>query len=156
MHENHVAHQYVAIALTFPFLIWPTLGSTYANIMLDPSNMFPESFHLGRIDRSKDFRRKVKSYLRTRHPTRHSLTLVCPVDMTQPMGHPSTYPSRVVTSRPPEHEDGMTPCNPSPIDVYHLGNLIQEYTCRFVRCSLLTSALTDGSRNIKGLSSWST
>ena len=88
---------------------------------------------------SKDFRRKVKSYLRTHHPTRYSLINFGLSRRYEPTsGHPSTYPSRVVTSRPPEHEDGMTPCNPSPIDVYHLGNLIREYTCRFVRCSLLT------------------
>ncbi|KAH9987573.1 hypothetical protein BJV77DRAFT_1152165 [Russula vinacea] len=57
MHENHVAHR----------------DCTYGNLMLDPSNMFPESFHPSVIDRSKDFRRKAKWYSRTRRPTRYLL-----------------------------------------------------------------------------------
>jgi hypothetical protein len=47
--------------------------STYGNIMFDPSNMFPESFHPVVIDRSRDFRRKAKCYLRTWRPTGYLL-----------------------------------------------------------------------------------
>jgi hypothetical protein len=61
MHENHVAHRYVTIALSFFFFDMAyTRDCTYGNIMLDPSDMFPESFHPSVIDRSKDFRRKAK------------------------------------------------------------------------------------------------
>src|SRR5580693_5462127 len=51
----------------------PYSDCTYENIMLDPSNMYPESFHPVEIGRSKDFRHKAKWYSRTWRPTRYLL-----------------------------------------------------------------------------------
>lgn len=41
--------------------------------MLDPTNMYPDSFHPIAMGRSRDFRHKVKGYSRTRRPTRYLL-----------------------------------------------------------------------------------
>ena len=74
MHENHVAHRHVVIALTLSFSdIVYARDCTRANIMLDPSTVFPKSFHPAAIERSKDFRRKVRWYSRTRRPMRYLL-----------------------------------------------------------------------------------
>ena len=129
MHENHVAHRYVVITLIFLFLIWPTARDcTYGNIMLDPSNMFPESFHLTVIDRSKDFRHKAKWYSRTRRPTRYLLIDFGLSRRYDPAnGSPLEKPLRGGDKSAPEHQDRVTPCNPFPTDVYYLGNLAREY-----------------------------
>ena len=127
--REHVAHWYVVITLIFLFLIWPTARDcTYGNIMLDPSNMFPESFHLTVIDRSKDFRHKAKWYSRTRRPTRYLLIDFGLSRRYDPAnGSPLEKPLRGGDKSAPEHQDRVTPCNPFPTDVYYLGNLVREY-----------------------------
>jgi serine/threonine protein kinase len=129
MHENHVAHRYVVIALTFPFLNMVYIRDcTYGNIMLDPSNMFPESFHPAAIDRSKDFRRKAKWHSRTRRPTRYLLIDFGLSRRYDPAnGPPLDIPIRGGDKTAPEHEDRATQYNPFPTDVYYLGNLAREY-----------------------------
>lgn len=101
---------------------------TYQNIMLDPSNMFPESFHPAAIDRSKDFRRKAKWYSRTRRPTKYLLIDFGLSRRYDPAnGPPLDTPLRGGDKSAPEHQDRVTPCNPFPTDVYYLGNLVREY-----------------------------
>ena len=117
--------------------------------MLDPSGMYPDSFHPADPSKSKDFRRKAKGYSRTRRPTRYHLidfghsrfydpTSGPPLDQPLPGGDKSA----------PEHQDGKTPCNPFPTDVYYLGNLVRENYMQvcviFYRLAkhLLTSMLT--------------
>jgi serine/threonine protein kinase len=138
MHENHVAHRYVAVALTFPFLIWPNIRDcTHENIMLDPSNMFPESFHPAVIDRSKDFRQKAKWYSRTRRPTRYLLIDFGLSRRYDPAnGPPLEKPLRGGDKSAPEQQDRETPCNPFPTDVYYLGNLVREYYIQVIRVPL--------------------
>ena len=114
-----------------------TIDCTYADVMLDPSNMFPESFHPVVINRSKDFRRKAKWYSQTRCPTRYFLIdfgLSRRYDLAD--GLPLDVPIRGGDKSALEHEDGVTPCNPFPTDVYHLGNLIREYYMQV--CALLS------------------
>ncbi|KAN0128834.1 Protein kinase-like domain containing protein [Lactarius tabidus] len=112
MHENHVAHR----------------DCTSANIMLDPSGMYPDSFHPVDPRKSKDFCRKLKGYSRTRRPTRYLLIdfglsrFYDPAD-----GPPLDKPLRGGDKSAPEHRDRETPCNPFPTDVYYLGNLVREY-----------------------------
>ncbi|KAI0299137.1 kinase-like domain-containing protein [Multifurca ochricompacta] len=111
MHENHVAHR----------------DCTSENIMLDPSNMFPESFHPADIERSRDYRGKAKWYSRTRRPTRYILIDFGLTRRYDPAdGQPLDNPLRGGDKTAPEHQDGKTPCNPFPTDVYYLGNLIRE------------------------------
>ena len=96
--------------------------------MLDPSYMFPESFHPADIGRSKDFRRKAKWYSRTRRPTRYLLIDFGLSRRYDPAnGPPLDKPLRGGDKSAPEHQDRVTPCNPFPTDVYYLGNLVREY-----------------------------
>jgi len=71
MHENNVAHRYMynhSPQFSLLFLCNPLSDCTRANIMLDLSGMYPESFHPVAIDRSKDIRKKAEAYPRTRRP----------------------------------------------------------------------------------------
>jgi len=104
-----------------------TRDCTRGNIMLDPLNMFPESFHPAVIGRSKDFRRKAKWYSRTRCPTRYLLIDFGLSRRYDPAdGPPLDIPVRGGDKSAPEHQDRVTPCNPFPTDVYYLGNLVRE------------------------------
>jgi hypothetical protein len=95
--------------------------------MLDPTNMYPESFHPVERDRSKDFRRKAKVYSRTRRPTRYLLIDFGLSRQYDPAaGPPLDQPLRGGDKSAPEHQHGETPCNPFPTDVYYLGNLVRE------------------------------
>ncbi len=95
--------------------------------MFDPTNMYPESFHPVDRGRSKDFRRKAKGYSRTRRPTRYLLIDFGLSRRYDPAaGPPLDQPLRGGDKSAPEHQDGETPCNPFPTDVYYLGNLVRE------------------------------
>jgi len=112
MHSNHVAHR----------------DCTWQNIMLDPTNMYPDSFHPVALGRSKDFRHTVKRYSRTRRPTRYlfiDLGLSRRYDPAN--GPPLDEPLHGGDRTAPEHRDGKTPCNPFPTDVYYLGNLVRQH-----------------------------
>ncbi|KAN0140572.1 Protein kinase-like domain containing protein [Lactarius tabidus] len=110
LHENNVAHR----------------DCTAQNIMLDPSNMYPESFHPVVTNRSRDFRRKAKAYSRTWRPTRYLL-----IDFgharqyDSSKGRPLDEPLRGGDKSAPEHQNG-TLCDPFPTDVYYLGNMVRE------------------------------
>jgi hypothetical protein len=87
-----------------------TRDCTYGNIMLDPSNMFPESFHPAVIDRSKDFRRKAKWYSRTRRPTRYLLIDFGLSRRYDPANGPSLdIPIRGGDKSAPGHQDRVRP-----------------------------------------------
>ena len=95
--------------------------------MLDPSGMYPDSFHPADPRKSKDFRRKAKGYSRTRRPTRYLLIDFGHSRFYDPAnGPPLDQPLSGGDKSAPEHRDGKTPCNPFPTDVYYLGNLVRE------------------------------
>jgi hypothetical protein len=95
--------------------------------MLDPSNMYPESFHPADIKRSKDFRRKAKACSRTRRPSQYLLIDFGLSRRYDPAdGPPSDVPIRGGDKSAPEHREGKTSYNPFPTDVYYLGNLVRE------------------------------
>jgi hypothetical protein len=95
--------------------------------MLDPSDMYPKSFHPADIRRSKDFRRNAKGYSRTRRPPRYLLIDFGLSRRYDPAdGPPSDVPIRGGDKSAPEHEEGKTSYNPFPTDVYYLGNLVRE------------------------------
>ena len=112
--------------------------------MLDPSNMFPESFHPSVIDRSKDFRRKAKWYSRTRRPTRYLLIDFGLSRRYDPAnGPPLDLPIRGGDKSAPEHQDRVTLRNPFFTDVYHLGNLVREYYIQVYASSFLPTRRVD-------------
>jgi hypothetical protein len=99
--------------------------------MLDPSKMYPKSFHPANIKRSSDYRRKVKGHTRTWRPPRYLLIdfgLSRQYDRAN--GPPLDRPLRGGDKSAPEHQDLQTPCDPFPTDVYYLGNLVRE---RFIQ-----------------------
>jgi hypothetical protein len=94
--------------------------------MLDPSNMYPESFHPVNTKRSRDLKHKAKGYSRTQRPTRYLLVGFAhsryydpangdPVDMPRPVGDKD--------KQAPEKD----PCNPFRTDVYYLGEFIRTH-----------------------------
>ena len=96
--------------------------------MLDPTNMYPDSFHPVALGRSKDFRHKVKGYSRTRRPTKYLLIDFGLSRRYDPAnGPPLDEPLQGGDRSAPEHQDGKTPCNPFPTDVYYLGNLVRRH-----------------------------
>jgi len=129
MHENNVAHR----------------DCTYANIMLDPSGMYPNSFHPVDPRKSKDFRRKAKRYSRTRRPTRYLL-----IDFGHSRlydlanGPPLDQPLSGGDKSAPEHGDQKTLCDPFPTDVYYLGNLArQHYTQKYDGLEFMQPLIAD-------------
>ena len=95
--------------------------------MLDPSGMFPDSFYPADPQKSKDFRRNVKMYSRTRRPSRYLLIDFGHSRIYDPAnGPPLDEPLSGGDKSAPEHQDGKTLCNPFPTDVYYIGNLVRE------------------------------
>jgi hypothetical protein len=138
MHQNNVAHRYFSFYLIPYDSLNPAIRDcTSENIMLDPSKMYPKSFHPSNIKRSRDFRRKAKGYTRTWRPPRYLLIdfgLSRQYDSTK--GPPLDIPIRGGDKSAPEHRDRQTPYNPFPTDVYYIGNLVQE---DFIQvCTLLS------------------
>ncbi|KAH9057291.1 kinase-like domain-containing protein [Lactarius vividus] len=129
MHENHVAHR----------------DCTFENIMLDPSGMYPNSFHPADPRKSKDFRRKVKGYSRTRRPTRYLLIDFGLSRRYDPAnGPPLDKALRGGDKSAPEHRDRETLCNPFPTDVYYLGNLVREdYMQRYHGLEFMQPLISD-------------
>jgi serine/threonine protein kinase len=112
LHMNNVAHR----------------DCTYRNIMLEPSKMYPASFHPVNMGRSKDFRHKVKGHSRTWRPTRYLLIDFGLSRQYDPAnGPPLDQPLRGGDKSAPEHQDGKTLCDPFPTDIYYLGNLVRKY-----------------------------
>jgi serine/threonine protein kinase len=109
--------------------LWSTLlrDCTSENIMLDPSDMYPKSFHPVEMGRNKDFRGKAKGYSRTRRPPRYLLIDFGLSRQYDPAnGPPLDQPIHGGDKSAPELQDGKTPYNPFPTDVYYLGNLVRE------------------------------
>ena len=106
-------------------LILRTFRSCTANnIMLDPSEMYPNGFHPTQINRRADFSGRAKRYTRTQRPPRYYL-----IDFGLSRRHPSRdafdEPLRGGDRTAPEYQRGGS-CNPFQTDIYYLGNLIHE------------------------------
>jgi serine/threonine protein kinase len=138
MHENNVAHRFVAFVAHIHAPNMTISDCTTANIMLDPSNMYPESFHPAEMSQSRDFRRKAKWYSRTRRPTKYLLIDFGLSRRYDPAnGPPLDKPYQGGDKSAPEHQDQERFCNPFPTDVYYLGNLVREEFIQVCVLSLL-------------------
>ncbi|KAI0249572.1 hypothetical protein BJV78DRAFT_1129390, partial [Lactifluus subvellereus] len=111
MHENDVAHRYIQ----------------FFNIMLDLSNMYPESFHPINMVRSRDLRHTAKVYSRTWRPTRYLLVSFGHSRQYDPANGPALDKPLHCGDKPAEYKDGTTPCSPFLTDVYYLGDLIRTH-----------------------------
>jgi hypothetical protein len=148
MHDNNNAHRFGCLRLSVIYLSCPTRlrDCTSENIMLDPSNMYPDSFHPADMRRNKDFCRKAKRYSRTWRPSRYFLIDFSLSRLYDPAnGPPLDDPVQSGDKSAPEHQNRETPCNPFPTDVYYLGNLIREDFMQVHNFLLLlkTSILTE-------------
>ncbi|KAH9969405.1 hypothetical protein BGW80DRAFT_1461696 [Lactifluus volemus] len=111
MHEDNVAHR----------------DCTSENIMLDPSRMYPQSFHPVKIFRAKNYHTHAKKHTRTRHPPRYFLIDLGLSQYYDPAdGPPLDIVLRGGDKSAPEHRDRTRLYNPFQTDVYYLGNLVRE------------------------------
>ncbi|KAI0040925.1 hypothetical protein FA95DRAFT_1646111, partial [Auriscalpium vulgare] len=113
MHELHIAHR----------------DCTGQNIVLDPSGMYPKSFHPVKMNRSKNFHWFAKSYTRTQRPPRYYLIDFGLSRYYDPEdGPPLDVVRRGGDKSAPEFHDypNCPPHNPFPTDIYYLGNLLRE------------------------------
>jgi hypothetical protein len=104
--------------------------------MLDPSNMYPESFHPVDIKRSRDRRRTAKGYSRTQRPTRYLLVGLGHARQYDPARGPRLDMPRRVGDKPaPEHGNGKELRDPFPMDVYYLADIVRTHyikVCVFI------------------------
>ncbi|KAI0043012.1 hypothetical protein FA95DRAFT_503631 [Auriscalpium vulgare] len=111
MHERNIAHR----------------DCTEMNIMLDPSSMYPDSFHPAKRSRRKNFKGKAKYYTRTQRPSKYLFIDFGLSRRYDPAaGPPLDEPLRGGDKTVPEHRDRTKLCNPFFTDIYYLGNLIRE------------------------------
>ncbi|KAI0041033.1 hypothetical protein FA95DRAFT_1501976 [Auriscalpium vulgare] len=113
MHKLHVAHR----------------DCTGQNIVLDPSGMYPNSFHPVKINRTRNFHWFAKSYTRTQRPPRYYLIdfgLSGTYDPAE--GPPRDIVRRGGDKSAPEHRNyrDLPVVDPFPTDIYYLGNLLRE------------------------------
>ena len=126
--------------------------------MLDPSGMYPESFHPIAINRSKDFRKNAKAYSRTRRPPRYLLIDFGLSRQYDPAnGSPLDGPLRYGEKSEPEHQDRVTSWNPFPTDVYYMGSLVRLQFFQVLLSNRIQWSVyshLNRPRNAVGLSSW--
>ncbi|KAI0044693.1 hypothetical protein FA95DRAFT_1623033 [Auriscalpium vulgare] len=112
MHELHIAHR----------------DCTGQNIVLDPSDMYPNSFHPVKINRTKNFHWIAKSYTRTQRPPRYYLIDFGLSSYYDPAsGEPLDSVLRGGDKSAPEFR-GFPNCpsyNPFPTDIYYIGNMFR-------------------------------
>ncbi|KAI0044686.1 hypothetical protein FA95DRAFT_1680996 [Auriscalpium vulgare] len=113
MHELHIAHR----------------DCTGQNIVLDPSGMYPNSFHPVKMNRTKNFHWIAKSYTRTQRPPRYylidfGLSRYYDPAFGEALDHAMFGGDKSV----PEFRDfpNCPDHNPFPTDIYYIGNMLRE------------------------------
>jgi hypothetical protein len=93
--------------------------------MMDPTSLYPNSYHPIKTDRNRNFTGEARHFTRTQMPPKYYF-----VDF----GISRRYDIGAVPLEPvirggdksvPEHRTG-DPCNPFPTDVYYVGNMIRQ------------------------------
>ena len=95
------------------------------NIMMDPSRLYPHSYHPRIIDKSLDYRGSAKHLTRTQRSPKYYL-----IDFGISRHYPDNEspleePIRGGDKTVPEFHDLYRPCNPFPTDIYYIGNMIR-------------------------------
>ncbi|KZT29119.1 hypothetical protein NEOLEDRAFT_1128691 [Neolentinus lepideus HHB14362 ss-1] len=117
MHKNLIVHR----------------DCTWRNIMLDPSALYPDSFHPIRTRRRRNFKGDAKHYTRTQRPVKYYLI---DFGLTRRYKAEDIPPTEEIVQggdrSAPEHQPAALEqnptkrCNPFPTDVYYLGNVIRK------------------------------
>ncbi|KIK80845.1 hypothetical protein PAXRUDRAFT_157549 [Paxillus rubicundulus Ve08.2h10] len=111
MHKHNVAHR----------------DCMSENIMLDPSELYPDSFHPMETHFDKNYLGYARHFTRTQRPHKYYLIdfgisrRYDPSD-TAPREVPIWGGDREV----PEFQNSNEPCNPFPTDVFYIGNVIRQ------------------------------
>ncbi|KDQ55744.1 hypothetical protein JAAARDRAFT_133573 [Jaapia argillacea MUCL 33604] len=102
------------------------------NIMLDPTNLYPDSFHPVRQERKRNYKRGAKYYTRTQRPPKYYFIDFGISRRYKPEDMPPNEEIIVGgdSSAPEFQEANMDRtndmCNPFPTDIYYLGNMIRQ------------------------------
>ncbi|KAI0054645.1 hypothetical protein BV25DRAFT_1830936 [Artomyces pyxidatus] len=131
MHRHNIAHR----------------DCTRRNIVFDPSQMYPDSFHPMRIDYLRDWKTKAKYFTRTQRPPRYYLLDFGLSRRYDPAdGPPLDDQIRGGDKSAPEHRilDPPKLCNPFHTDIYYLGNLIRkQFTEKYYGFAFMDELVTD-------------
>ena len=104
---------------------------------MDPSGLFSETPHPCELERTYDFKGRLRRYTRTQRPPKYyfidfGLSRRYSPDDTSPLAFPIFGGDKTV----PEFQNSKKPMNPFPTDIYYLGNMIRE---DFLQASALNS-----------------
>jgi hypothetical protein len=95
--------------------------------MLDPHELYPESFHPVLTHRTRDLSREAKHLSRSEHPPKYFLIDFGLSRRYQPEERPpSEGIIRGGDRSAPEHQGSLRSCDPFPTDVYYIGNLVRQ------------------------------
>ncbi|KAA1478717.1 hypothetical protein DENSPDRAFT_695391 [Dentipellis sp. KUC8613] len=120
MHENYVAHR----------------DCCSANVMMDPTDMYPKSFHPAETDMTQDLRRRAPHSTRTECAPKYYLIDFGLSDRFDPQNGPGPWPPRSVKTHgadrtaPEMNHSPLQFYDPFPTDIYYIGNLIR---CDFLK-----------------------
>ncbi|TFY58435.1 hypothetical protein EVG20_g8153 [Dentipellis fragilis] len=114
MHENYVAHR----------------DCCSANVMMDPTKMYPKSFHPAETDMNKDLRGRAPHTTRTDSAPKYYLIDFGLSDRFDPQNGPwprlSVKTHGADRSAPELNHSPLQFYDPFPTDVYYIGNLIRS------------------------------
>lgn len=95
--------------------------------MLDPSTMYPESFHPMATHMKRDYSGPVRHFTRTQQPPKYYIIdfgISRKYDPSVP--DPKEVPIWGGDKEVPEFQNSNQPCNPFPTDVFYIGNVIMK------------------------------
>ncbi|KAG9310555.1 kinase-like domain-containing protein [Chiua virens] len=111
MHRHHVAHR----------------DCMNRNIMLDPTNLYPELFHPVETSLRMDYRGRAKHLTRTQRPPKYYLIDFGISRRYDPSDtNPREVPIWGGDKDVPEFQNSNQPLNPFPTDVFYIGNAIRK------------------------------
>lgn len=104
---------------------------TKGNIMLDPSRLYPDSFHPIERNRRPDWNHNARHSTRTHTAPKYFLIDFGLSHRFTPEEEPALcLPAPGGDKSAPEHRRSLretnTPCDPFPTDVYYLGNMVRR------------------------------
>ncbi|KAI0041032.1 hypothetical protein FA95DRAFT_1565793 [Auriscalpium vulgare] len=131
MHKLHIAHK----------------DCTGQNIVLDPSGMYPDSFHPIKKNRTLNYHWFAKSHTRTQRPPRYYIIDFGATKYYDPAdGPPLDFAIRGGDKTVPEFRNfpNVPPQNPFPTDIYYLGNMLRrDFVKKYYGFEFLESLVAD-------------
>jgi hypothetical protein len=162
MHRHHIAHRRV---YPIQYSVYHLLTCVFrdcnrSNVMMDATPLYPIPYHPREHRRRRDWKGRVSNLTRTQRPVRYYIIdfgLSVRYDPFQ--GPPRDFPVVGGDKSVPEfRRNPDEPCDPFPVDVYYLGNMMRE---SFIRVRLTPSRafvlllLTSSNRIVHDAISWS-